>query len=54
MSEKPKRRISVRQPRLKIFAGIEGGATRSTTVLVREDGHILAWVDGVTTNYHVS
>lgn len=50
----PQRKISVRQPRLRIFAGIEGGATRSTTVLVREDGHILAWVDGVTTNYLVS
>ena len=37
--------------KLKIFAGIEGGATRSTTVLVREDGKILSWVDGVTTNY---
>lgn len=36
---------------LKIFAGIEGGATRSTTVLVREDGKILCWVDGITTNY---
>jgi len=38
---------------LKIFAGIEGGATRSTTVLIREDGKVLSWVDGVTTNYHL-
>lgn len=42
------------EKRLKIFGGIEGGATRSTTVLVREDGEILAWTDGITTNYLVS
>ena len=40
--------------RMRVFGGIEGGATRSTTVLVREDGKILAWTDGVTTNYLVS
>ena len=50
----PQRKISVRQSRLRIFGGIEGGATRSTGVLIREDGHILAWVDGITTNYLVS
>lgn len=43
--------MSVNEKKLRIFAGIEGGATRSTTVLVREDGKILSWVDGVTTNY---
>lgn len=53
MAKASPRKMSVRQPRLKIFAGIEGGSTRSTTVLVREDGHILAWVDGITTNYLV-
>lgn len=42
------------EQRLRIFGGIEGGATRSTTVLVREDGKVLAWTDGVTTNYLVS
>lgn len=42
------------QSKVKIFAGIEGGATRSNAVLVREDGEILAWTEGVTTNYLVS
>ena len=39
---------------MKIFAGIEGGATHSKAVLVSEDGKILAWVGGDTTNYLVS
>ena len=46
--------LSIAEPRLRVFGGIEGGATRSTTVLLREDGRILAWTDGVTTNYLVS
>lgn len=45
------RRSSMSHSEKKIFAGIEGGATVSTAVLVDEHGNILSWVSGGSTNY---
>jgi len=33
------------------FAGVEGGATNSKLVLIRNDGEILTWTNGAGTNY---
>lgn len=35
------------------FAGVEGGATNSKLVLIRNDGEILTWTSGPGTNYLV-
>ena len=39
---------------MKVFAGIEGGATHSKGVLIDETGRIVASVDGGSLNYLVS
>lgn len=37
--------------KLKIFCGIEGGASSSNLVLINEDGEQLCWFEGPSTNY---